>query len=74
MPSSRPPGDLPDPRVKPSFLMSPALAGGFFFLTTSATWEAHNTADRKKKNNTADRFFKSNSMWNNVLPYIDLLN
>ena len=32
-----PPGDLPDPEIKPTFLMSPALAGGFF--TTSATWE-----------------------------------
>ena len=30
-----PPGDLPDPGVKP---VSPALAGGF--LTTSAPWEA----------------------------------
>ena len=33
-----PPGDLPNPEIKPSFLMSPALAGGFF--TTSPTWEA----------------------------------
>jgi len=33
-----PPGDLPHPRVKPAFLMSPALAGGFF--TASTTWEA----------------------------------
>ena len=33
-----PPGDLPDPGIKLSSLMSPALAGGFF--TTSATWEA----------------------------------
>ena len=32
------PGDLPDPVIEPAFLMSPALAGGFF--TTSATWEA----------------------------------
>ena len=35
---SPPPGDLPNPGVKPVCLMSPALAGGFF--TTSATWEA----------------------------------
>ena len=36
----RPPlGNLPNPRIKPSPLKSPALAGGFF--TTSATWEAH---------------------------------
>ena len=33
-----PPGDLPDPGIKPTSLVSPALAGGFF--TTSATWEA----------------------------------
>ena len=32
-----PPGDLPDPGIKPVSLMSPALAGEFF--TTSATWE-----------------------------------
>ena len=30
-----PPGDLPDPGIKPLSLMFPALAGGFF--TTSAT-------------------------------------
>ena len=33
-----PPGDLPDPGIKPAPLASPALVGGFF--TTSATWEA----------------------------------
>ena len=32
-----PPGNLPDPGIKPISLMSPALAGGFF--ATSATWE-----------------------------------
>ena len=32
------PGDLPDPRIETTSLMSPELAGGFF--TTSATWEA----------------------------------
>ena len=31
------PGDFPEPGIKPMFLTSPALAGGFF--TTSATWE-----------------------------------
>ena len=31
------PGDLPDPGMEPTLLMSPAQAGGFF--TTSATWE-----------------------------------
>ena len=33
-----PPGDLPDPGIKPRSFMSPALAGRFF--TTGATWEA----------------------------------
>ena len=33
-----PPGDLPDPGVKPASLTSPALAGKFF--TTCAAWEA----------------------------------
>ena len=32
------PGDFPDTGIKPTSLMSPALAGKFF--TTSATWEA----------------------------------
>ena len=32
------PGDLPDPGIKPTSLMSPALADRFFF-TTSANWE-----------------------------------
>ena len=35
---SPPPGDFPDPGIKPGSLMSPALAGSFF--TTSATWKA----------------------------------
>ena len=33
-----PPGDPPDPGIKPTSLTSPALAGWFF--TSSATWEA----------------------------------
>ena len=33
-----PPGGLPNLGIEPVFLMSPALAGGFF--TTSASWEA----------------------------------
>ncbi len=32
------PGDLPDPGIEPTSLMSPALAGRFF--TTSTTWQA----------------------------------
>ena len=36
-----PPGDLPDPGIKPMSLTSPALAGRFF--STSPTWEALNS-------------------------------
>ena len=35
-------GNLPDPEIKPTSLMSLALAAGFF--TTSTTWEAHLSA------------------------------
>ena len=41
-----PPGDLPDPGIKPMSLMSPALAGGFF--TTNITWEAEEVLDEQK--------------------------
>ena len=34
-----PPGDLPDPEIKPVSLVSPALAGGFF--TTEPPGKAH---------------------------------
>ena len=37
-----PPGELPDPGIKPESLKFPALAGGF--LTAGATWEAEHTA------------------------------
>ena len=33
------PGDLSDPEIEPTLLVSPALAGGFF--TTVSNWEAH---------------------------------
>ena len=45
------PGDLPNPRMGPTSLASPALAGRFF--TISAAWEAP-----KKAKGTADRVFK----------------
>ena len=32
-----PPGDLPEPGIEPTSLMSPALAGGFFI--TRASWK-----------------------------------
>ena len=38
--SCPPPGDPPNPEIKPVSLTSPELAGGFF--TTSTTWEAPN--------------------------------
>ena len=34
-----PPGDLPDPGIKPKCLTCPAFVGGF--LTSSTIWEAH---------------------------------
>ena len=43
-----PPGDLPDPGIKPRSLMSPAVAGGFF--STSATWEAPQRQPDESKN------------------------
>ena len=46
------PGDLPDSRIKPLSLVSPALASWFF--TTSASWEAqpcHYFIDAKKEFN-----------------------
>ena len=37
-----PPADLPDSGIKPTFLISPALAGGLF--STSTAWKAHKGA------------------------------
>ena len=52
-----PPGDLPDPGIKPTSLMSPALTGRFF--TTSATWEVAyllgKVAKNQKTQNTDNR-------------------
>ena len=36
------PGDLPDPGIEPTTLISPVLAGGFF---TSTIWEAKNKSE-----------------------------
>ena len=46
-----PPGDLPDPGIKPVCLVSPALVGRFF--TTVATWEAWKGS---KDSNNANKF------------------
>ena len=40
-----PPGDLPDPGIESTSLVSPALAGGF--VTTSPTWEEHLNIENK---------------------------
>ena len=42
-----PPGDLPNLRIKPMSLTSPALAGRFF--TTSTTWEIQKEYDTNPK-------------------------
>ena len=39
-----PPGDLPDPGIEPASPESPALAGGFFVIST--TGEAHLTSNK----------------------------
>ena len=44
------PGDLPNPRIEPTSLTSPALASGFF--TTSTTWEAQIQKQVQEKNYT----------------------
>ena len=44
-----PPGDLPDPRIKPMSLMSPELARGFFI--TSAIWAAWWAIPNRQVNN-----------------------
>ena len=46
--SCSPPGDLPNPRIEPMSLMSPALASGFF--TTSTAWEAQIQKQVQEKN------------------------
>ena len=45
------PGDLPDPGIEPTSLMSPALAGGVF--TTHSTWEA--SANQRKSQSSLTR-------------------
>ena len=49
-----PPGDLPDPGIKPTSLMSPALAGGFF--TTSTIWDSESLSERGGKRQTDDTY------------------
>ena len=58
-----PPGDLPDPKIKPVSLISPALAGGFF--TSSATWEAQIQADKRPKPTPRERYTQSHPQLGN---------
>ena len=50
-----PPGQIPDPWIKPTFLMSPTLAGGFF--TSSITWEAQVSNIRSDQSLSRVRLF-----------------
>ena len=45
--SCPPPGVLPNPRIEPMSLVTPALAGGFF--TTSTTWEVTSVGERDRE-------------------------
>ena len=69
-----PAGDLPDPGIKPTSLMSPALASRFF--TTSTTWEVpfsamlqHKTKRIKKK-----KFLSGSEYQLSIWPTSDHLN
>ena len=55
------PGDLPDPGIETSSLMSP-LAGGFF--TTNTIWEGPSAVNNLPK--TADIFFLLNAHHNHI--------
>ena len=56
-----PPGDLPNPRIKPTSLMSSALASGFF--TTSAIWEAPIISYQSLKNHWKIAFSLFSSLY-----------
>ena len=55
-----PPVDLPGLGIKPTFLMSPALAGGFF--TTTATCKAHINTDSLIKIKNRGQMFSFSSV------------
>ena len=59
-----PPGDLPNPDIKPASLMFPALAGRFF--TTSASWKVgiHSWEKTKVEYYNAARIFVLSSLNN----------
>ena len=49
-----PPWDLPDPGIKPMYLMSPALADRFFTTTPPGKSHIVRTMQKKKAENKAD--------------------
>ena len=57
-------GDLPDPGIKSTSLVSPALAGRFF--TTSATWEAH-VLQPKMPHHPAENSCASTKTWHSQI-------
>ena len=61
-----PPGDLPDPQIKPVSLRSPALAARFF--TTRAIWETHlNTTMKSESRSVVTNSFRPHGLcspWN----------
>ena len=59
------PGDLLDPGVKHTQLVSPALAGGFF--TTRATWEAPITKISVNKNFPFSKHVSINHVFHSLL-------
>ena len=72
-----PPGNLPNPGIEPTSLMSSALTGGFF--TTSATWEAQWSDTEGKKsvlngeNNTNRSMVKESSEHRDSLEFSFLM-
>ena len=61
-----PPGDLPNPGMKPVSLMSPALAGGFF--TTSTTWKLKCPIIREEAKLQSDAIFSIYwKSWNKLI-------
>ena len=45
-------GDLPDPGIEPMFLVSPALAGGFFAISTA---RKHLRYEKSSRGNCAEK-------------------
>ena len=59
-----PPGEIPNPGIKPESLMSPTLAGRFF--TTGATWEAHVNGNTVQYSQTF--WHQGPTLWKTIFP------